>query len=154
VLSSPPGLPTEKASLTAEGTILGTLHYMAPEQLEGREADARADVFAFGAVVYEMVTGRKAFQGESTASVIASILSSEPGLMSSLQPMSPPLLDRVVKRCLAKDPDDRWQTARDLMLELKWVVEGISAVVMPTPPQVRRRKIMLLAGVFALLFLG
>ena len=124
VLSSPSGLPTEKASLTAEGTILGTLHYMAPEQLEGKEADARADVFAFGAVVYEMVTGRKAFQGESTASVIAAILSSEPAPISTLQPMSPPLLDRVVKRCLAKDPDDRWQSARDLMLELKWVAEG------------------------------
>ena len=121
VLSSPSGLPTQKASLTAEGTILGTLHYMAPEQLEGKEADARADVFAFGAVVYEMVTGRKAFQGESTASVIAAILSSEPAPISTLQPISPPLLDRVVKRCLAKDPDDRWQSARDLMLELKWV---------------------------------
>ena len=97
---------------------------MAPEQLEGKEADARADVFAFGAVVFEMVTGKKAFQGESTASVIAAILSSEPAPISTLQPISPPLLDRVVKRCLAKDPDDRWQSARDLMLELKWVAEG------------------------------
>ena len=85
---------------------------MAPEQLEGKEVDARTDIFAFGAVVYEMATGKKAFEGKSQASVIATILETDPPPMSSLQPMTPPALDRVVKRCLAKDPDERWQTAQ------------------------------------------
>ena len=98
---------TVSAGLTGEGTILGTLQYMAPEQLEGREADARSDIFAFGAVVYEMVTGRRAFTGESQASLIAAILEHEPVPMSTLQTMSPPALDYVVKTCLAKDPDDQ-----------------------------------------------
>src|ERR1700758_1255670 len=105
-------LPTEGSNLTAQGTILGTLQYMAPEQLEGEEADARTDIFAFGVVVYEMATGRKAFEGKSQASLIAKILETEPPPISSLQPMTPPTLDRVVKKCLAKEPDDRWQTAR------------------------------------------
>ena len=95
-------LPTEQASLTAEGTILGTLQYMAPEQLEGKEADPRTDIFAFGAVVYEMATGKKAFEGGSQASLIAAIMSQDPRPMSELQSMTPPVLDRVVKRCLAK----------------------------------------------------
>jgi Tol biopolymer transport system component/predicted Ser/Thr protein kinase len=119
-------LPTERSSLTGQGTILGTLQYMAPEQLEGREVDARTDIFAFGAVVYEMATGKKAFEGKSQASLIAKILETDPPPISSLQPMTPPALDRVVKRCLAKDPDDRWQSARDLTAELKWIAEGSS----------------------------
>ena len=98
--------PTVSAGLTGEGAILGTLQYMAPEQLEGKEADARTDIFAFGAVVYEMVTGQKAFSGESQASLIAAILDHEPVPMSTLRPMSPPGLERSVKTCLAKDPDD------------------------------------------------
>ena len=106
-------LPTLKDALTAQGTILGTMQYMAPEQVEGGEVDARTDIFAFGAVVYEMATGKKAFEGKTSASVMAKILEVEPPLMASVQPMTPPSLDRVVKRCLAKDPDDRWQTARD-----------------------------------------
>src|ERR1700752_1633523 len=117
-------LPTEKDAITAQGAILGTLQYMAPEQLEGKEADARADIFAFGVVVYEMATGKKAFEGKSQASVIAAILDRDPPPMSSLQPMTPPTLDRVVKKCLAKEPDDRWQTARDLTDGLKWIAEG------------------------------
>ena len=104
-------LPTTPPSLTAQGTILGTFQYMAPEQLEGREADARTDIFAFGAVLYEMVTGKKAFEGKSQASLIAAILEREPPPMSTLQPLTPAALDRVVKTCLAKDPDERWQTA-------------------------------------------
>src|SRR5437879_1029344 len=94
-------LPTAKEAITAQGTILGTLQYMAPEQLEGKEADARTDIFAFGAVVYEMATGKKAFEGKSQASLIAKILDSDPAPMSSLQPMTPPQLDRVVRKCLA-----------------------------------------------------
>src|SRR5712691_2868668 len=93
-------LPTAKDNLTAQGTILGTLQYMAPEQLEAKEADARTDIFAFGAVVYEMATGKKCFEGKSQASLIAAILEREPPAMSSLQPMTPPALDRVVKKCL------------------------------------------------------
>ena len=106
---------TETESLTEEGTILGTLEYMAPEQVEGKEADARADIFALGVVIYEMATGRKAFEGGTKASLIAAILTSQPPPITSIQPVTPPALDRVVRRCLAKEPDDSWQTARDLM---------------------------------------
>jgi serine/threonine protein kinase len=114
-------LPTMKDAITAQGTILGTLQYMAPEQVEGKEADARTDIFAFGVVVYEMATGKKAFEGKSQASLMAKILETEPPPMSALAPMTPLSLDRVVKRCLAKDPDDRWQSARDLCEELHWI---------------------------------
>jgi Tol biopolymer transport system component/predicted Ser/Thr protein kinase len=114
-------LPTGKDPITAQGAILGTLQYMAPEQLEGKEADARTDIFAFGVVVYEMATGKKAFEGKSQASVISAIMSSDPVPMSSLQPMTPPALDRVVKKCLEKEPEDRWQSAKDLTDELKWI---------------------------------
>ena len=115
-------LPTN-ASITAQGTILGTLQYMAPEQLEAREADARTDIFALGVILYEMVTGKKTFAGRSQASLIAAILERDPPAMSTLQPMTPRLLDRVVKKCLAKNPDHRWQAAGDLLDELKWVAE-------------------------------
>jgi Tol biopolymer transport system component len=121
-------LPTQ-ANLTQEGTILGTFQYMAPEQLEGREADGRTDIFAFGAVLYEMTTGRKAFSGQSQASLISSILRDDPQPISQLLPMSPPALDRVVKTCLAKDPEERWQSAADLRRELRWIAEGSQAGV-------------------------
>jgi eukaryotic-like serine/threonine-protein kinase len=117
-------LPTEGSSLTAQGTILGTLQYMAPEQVEGKDVDARTDIFAFGVLVYEMATGRKAFEGKTSASVMAKILEVDPPSMASLQPMTPPALDRVVKRCLAKEPEERCQSAKDLTDELKWITEG------------------------------
>jgi Tol biopolymer transport system component/tRNA A-37 threonylcarbamoyl transferase component Bud32 len=117
-------LPTMKSAITGEGTILGTLQYMAPEQVEAKKVDARTDIFAFGAVVYEMATGKRAFEGKTQASLIAKILESDPAPMTLLQPMTPPALDRVVKRCLAKDPDKRWQTASDLCEELRWIAEG------------------------------
>jgi serine/threonine protein kinase/Tol biopolymer transport system component len=117
-------LPTMTGSITGEGTILGTLQYMAPEQVEAKEVDARTDIFALGAVVYEMATGKRAFEGKTSASVMAKILEAEPPPMTSLQPMTPPALDRVVKKCLAKEPDARWQSASDLTDELKWIAEG------------------------------
>ncbi len=120
--------PAVTASLTAEGTILGTLQYMAPEQLQGGRADHRADLFAFGTVMYEMVTGQKAFAGASAASQIAAVLSTDPPALSSIQPTIPRDLDRLIQRCLAKDPDDRWQTARDLLAELVWLAEGNSGM--------------------------
>jgi serine/threonine protein kinase len=131
-------MPTETPALTAEGTILGTFQYMAPEQLEARDTDARTDIFAFGAVVYEMATGQKAFSGRSRASLIGAILKDEPPPISAVQPMTPPALDRVVKTCLAKDPEDRWQTARDVVLELGWIAEGSQAGT--TPPAVAARR--------------
>ncbi len=133
-------LPTQAGSnLTQEGTILGTFQYMAPEQLEGKEADARTDIFAFGAVLYEMATGQKAFSGKSQASLISSIMGSEPAPVSAIAPMTPPAFDRVVRTCLAKDTDDRWQTAHDVMLELRWVSEGGSAAGLPAPVLLKRK---------------
>ena len=117
-LSSVSVLPTEAHEITNEGTILGTIQYMSPEQLEGKEADARADIFAFGSVLYEMATGKRAFTGSSQASLMSAILKDEPQPISQVQPLTPPALDRVVKTCLAKDPDERWQNAHDLMKEL------------------------------------
>jgi serine/threonine protein kinase len=121
----------ETQSLTSEGTILGTLQYMSPEQVEGKDADARADLFSFGAIAYEMVTGRRAFNGGSHAGLIAAILTSEPVPMTTLEPLVPPALDRIVKKCLAKDPDVRWQSARDLLDGLKWAAESASLGVVP-----------------------
>jgi serine/threonine protein kinase len=112
-----------QAKLTGEGMLVGTLQYMAPEQLEGKEADGRTDVFALGEVIYEMATGAPTFTGKSPASLIAAILTTEPPRMAALQPMTPPALERVVKKCLAKDPDERWQSASDLASELQWIAE-------------------------------
>jgi eukaryotic-like serine/threonine-protein kinase len=114
-------LATGKSGLTAQGTIVGTLQYMAPEQLEGLEADARTDIFAFGGVLYEMITGKKAFESRSQVSLISAILERDPVPISTLLPASPPALDRVIFRCLAKDPDQRWQTMTDLAAELEWL---------------------------------
>jgi serine/threonine protein kinase len=131
------GTPTVSSPLTGMGRILGTFQYMAPEQLEGKEADARTDIFAFGAVVYEMVTGKKAFEGKSHASLIAAIISSEPRPIGDIQPLSPPALGRTLARCLAKDPDDRWQSARDLLEALRWAAEPVSPAVRETPQRQR-----------------
>jgi predicted Ser/Thr protein kinase len=145
-------LPTEArgSNLTEEGTILGTFQYMAPEQLEGRDADARTDIFAFGAVLYEMATGKKAFSGRSQASLISSIMGSEPPAVSTVAPMTPPAFDRVVRTCLAKDPDDRWQTAHDIGVQLKWIQEGGSAVVAaPSAAAPRKRSPLLVPWLVA-----
>jgi Tol biopolymer transport system component/tRNA A-37 threonylcarbamoyl transferase component Bud32 len=132
-------LATEDRTITAKGMILGTIQYMAPEQLEGKEADARTDIFALGDVLYEMATGKPPFTGTSKASLIAAIISSDPPAISGLQPMTPPALDRVVKICLAKDPDERWQTAHDLKLELKGIAEAGSQAGVPAPVVARRK---------------
>src|SRR5262249_18900943 len=129
-------------SLTVEGAILGTFQYMAPEQIEGHEADARTDIFAFGAVFYEMVTGTRAFSGKTHASLISSILKDEPRPVSELQPLTPPLLDHIVSRCLAKDPDERWQDASDLTRELQWIHQtaALNKGTVPAAVPGRRRE--------------
>src|ERR1700676_3569452 len=151
-------LATAEEPLTARGTIVGTLQYMAPEQLEGKEVDGRTDIFAFGAIVYEMATGKRAFEGKSQASLIAAILEREPAPMSSLQPMTPPALDRVVRRCIAKDADERWQSANDLTNDLKWIAEGGSqageAGRVPAGRRKWERTSWLLASTFFLLMMA
>ncbi len=135
-------LPTELSPsqpLTERGMIQGTFQYMAPEQLEGKGADRRTDIFAFGCVLYEMATGKKAFTGSSRASLIGAIMNAEPPSISSLQPMTPPALDRVVKTCLAKDPDDRFQDAHDVKLQLEWIAEAGSQAGAPAVVISRRR---------------
>jgi Tol biopolymer transport system component len=119
-------LPTTPP-ITQQGSILGTFQYMAPEQLEGHEADTRTDIFAFGAVVYEMLTGKKAFEGKSQASLIGAIMHAEPTPIAVSQPLAPPMADRVIKKCLAKDPDQRWQTASDLTISLQWIADAAPA---------------------------
>jgi eukaryotic-like serine/threonine-protein kinase len=131
--------PTEHKPLTEQGTILGTFQYMAPEQLEGQEADARTDIFAFGAVLYEMATGRRAFQGKNKTSLIAAIVSSTPPPVSEIAPLTPPALGHVIKKCLAKDPDDRWQSIRDVADQLQWIAEAGSKAGEPAPVLARRK---------------
>ncbi len=115
--------PATDQPLTAQGTVVGTFQYMSPEQVEGREADARSDIFSLGAVLYEMITGKRAFEGKTPLSVASAILEKDPPPIRSIKPMSPPALDHAIRRCLAKDREGRWQTARDLGFELKWVGE-------------------------------
>jgi len=145
--------PTMAEPLTAQGTIVGTFQYMSPEQLEGKEADARSDIWALGCILYEMATGRHAFEGKSQASLIAAILEREPAPIAELQPMSPPGLDRLVRACLAKDPDDRIQTTHDVRLQLEWLgVEpagGEATAVTPAPSR-RIRPQPLLAALAAI----
>jgi Tol biopolymer transport system component len=132
-------LRTMDKPLTGVGTILGTFQYMAPEQLEGQTADARTDIFALGAVLYEMATGRRAFKGQTRTSLIAAIVSSQPPPISSVQELSPPALDHVIRKCLEKDPEDRWQSARDVVAQLKWIAEGGSRIGLPAVVLGRRR---------------
>jgi Tol biopolymer transport system component len=133
--------PSADQPLTAQGTIVGTFQYMSPEQTEGKEADARSDIFALGCVLYEMATGKRAFTGKSQASIVAAILASEPPPISTVQPLSPPALEQVVKSCLAKDPDERFQTVHDLKLQLKWIAEA-SASQLAAPAQIRARRVV------------
>jgi serine/threonine protein kinase len=115
--------------LTTAGSIVGTIQYMSPEQIEGKEADARSDIFALGAVLYEMATGKRAFEGKSQISVASSILEKDPEPISAARPMTPPAFEHVVRTCLQKNPEDRFQTAHDVRLQLKWISED-----RPSPP--------------------
>src|SRR5215468_2671017 len=115
---------TPRVAMTEEGTIIGTFQYMSPEQVEGKDLDGRSDIFSLGAVLYEMVTGNKAFEGKSQLSVASAILEREPQAINTVKPLTPRTLDHTIHRCLAKDREERWQTAKDLALELKWVEEN------------------------------
>ena len=145
---------TRTTPVTQQGTIVGTFQYMSPEQVEGKEVDARSDIFSFGAVLYEMLTGQRAFPGKSQLSVASAILEKEPAPISTAKPMTPPMMERAVNRCLAKEPDDRWQTARDLELELKWIAGSgsQSAVAAPVIARNKIRELVawIVAGVCAL----
>jgi serine/threonine protein kinase len=140
---------TTPKALTVEGTIVGTFKYMAPEQIEGVEADARSDIFALGCVLYEMATGKRAFAGKTQASVIASILATEPPPLSQAAPMTPPALDRLVRYCMAKDREERIQSAHDVKLQLDWIAEGGSQAGVPAPVVARRRTSQKLAWILA-----
>jgi serine/threonine protein kinase/Tol biopolymer transport system component len=143
--------PTDTRSFTRAGTLLGTVQYMSPEQLEGEPTDERSDIWALGCVLYEMGTGRRAFDGKSRAGLIAAILSSEPPPMSSVQPMIPRALDRLVRTCLAKDADERWQSAQDLVNDLRWLEEAGAQLTRqpPLPARWKRRDQLLAAFVGA-----
>lgn len=130
---------TRTTPLTGAGTILGTMQYMAPEQLEGVEADARSDIFAFGAMLYEMTTGKRAFEGSSQATLIAAIIEREPPSISVIIPTTPPLFERLVRKCLSKDPQKRWQSAADLLDELRWISQAGSQVGLPVHLSKRRK---------------
>jgi serine/threonine protein kinase len=145
-------VPTMPSALTAQGTIVGTLPYMAPEQLEGKDADTRTDIFAFGAVVYEMLTGKRAFDGQSQASLMGAIMHAEPAAVSVSQPLAPPTLDRIVHVCLAKDADGRWQSSRDLLHELQWVRhDGAAGTTSGAAAAAARRSKWLLSALVAAL---
>jgi eukaryotic-like serine/threonine-protein kinase len=151
-------LATMSQPLTTEGTIVGTIQYMAPEQVEGKEADARSDIFSLGAVLYEMVTGKRAFEGKTTASTIAAILAAEPKPISAVQPLSPPALEHLIKTCLAKDPDERLQTAHDVKVQLQWIAQGASAggvaAAKPAARAIPNRLAWLLVGLLAVMVAG
>src|SRR5262249_477786 len=132
--------------VTEQGTIVGTFQYMSPEQIEGKEVDSRSDIFSLGAVLYETLTGKRAFEGKSQLSVASAILEKDPPAVIAVKPMTPVALDHIVRRCLAKNPDDRWQSARDLARELEWIADQTQHTQAP-PPTPRHREAI--AGGFA-----
>ena len=149
--AAPAAMAPVSRKATAPGLIIGTVQYMAPEQIEGAGADARTDIFAFGAILHEMVTGTKAFEGKNRAMLIAAIATLELDPLSKLQPASPPALDHVARRCLEKDPEDRWQTAHDLALKLRWIAENGVAASTPVAARAPDRRASLLLGVSLIL---
>jgi serine/threonine protein kinase len=145
-------------ALTGAGTIVGTFQYMAPETLAGAEADDRSDIFAFGAVLYEMLTGRRAFDGKSQATIIGAILHTEPRPLRAEQPLVPAALEHLIGKCLAKDPEERWQNAHDLAGELQWIGDAGSQVGVPAVPLehriTRKRLSRILSAVLAVALIG
>ena len=135
----------QPSSVTEQGTIVGTFQYMSPEQIEGKELDGRCDIFSLGAVLYEMLTGQRAFQGKSQLSIASAILERDPAPISSITPATPPVLDHAIRRCLAKDPEERWQTARDLALELSWMAESGGQIAVLGPANKRKTGLQWLA---------
>jgi eukaryotic-like serine/threonine-protein kinase len=131
--------PSPISPLTTAGAVVGTIQYMSPEQIEGGDSDARSDIFALGSVLYEMATGKRAFDGKSQISVASAILEKDPEPMSAIQPLTPPALEHVVSSCLAKNADDRFQSARDVRLELKWIAEGGSQVTQQAVTRAAKR---------------
>src|SRR5262245_56144217 len=131
--------PTQSLALTDQGSVLGTLPYMAPEQIEGHDVDARTDIFSFGVVVFEMIAGRRPFAGDTRGTLIATFVGAEPASLASLQPTTPRPLERLIARCLAKVVELRWQTARDVATELRWIAEGGTDVNVTMPSAARRR---------------
>ena len=160
LLSATPTMsgPSPMSPLTTAGSIVGTIQYMCPEQIEGKEADARSDIFALGAVLYEMASGKRAFEGKSQISIASAILEKDPEPISAVQPLSPPALDYVIRTCLAKDPEERFQTAQDVKLQLRWISQGGSqaGIAKPIAAPRKRREWMgwAIGGVVALLMLG
>src|SRR4029453_18917595 len=140
--------------VTEQGTIIGTFRYMSPEQIEGKELDGRSDIFSLGAVLYEMLTGQLAFEGKSQLSVASAILEREPTPINSIKPLTPPALDHAIRRCLAKDPEQRWQTGRDLHGELIWIGDSASSAATPLVRSGKQRKRERLAWIVAGLFAG
>ena len=139
----------QHSPVTEQGTIVGTFQYMSPEQVEGKELDGRSDIFSLGAVLYEMLTGQRAFHGKSQLSVASAILEEEPTPISAVKPMTPPVLDHAIKKCLAKLPDERWQSASDLASELRWISESGWQVQGATASSEtgRKRRAWLLVGI-------
>jgi len=145
---------TVQRPLTAEGTIVGTFQYMSPEQLDGQHVDHRADIFALGTVLYEMATGHRAFDGKTKTSLIAAIVAAEPKPLRELQPLTPLAFEHVVARCLAKDPDDRWQSAADVAVELQWIAESLGRENAPSKRASRAWMYATIALLLALLATG
>src|SRR6266849_4889388 len=131
------GAVTQSSPMTEQGAIVGTFQYMTPEQVEGKEVDGRSDIFSLGAVLYEMVTGKRAFEGKSQLSVASAILEKEPAPITTVKPLTPPALDRTIRKCLAKQPDQRWQSASDLVTQLNWMTDA-SPVAAVKPGETRR----------------
>jgi eukaryotic-like serine/threonine-protein kinase len=146
--------PSPLSPLTTAGTIIGTIQYMSPEQIEGKEADTRSDIFAFGAVLYEMATGKRPFEGKSQISLASSILEKDPEPISVLKPVTPPAFEHVVTTCLQKIPDDRFQTAHDVKLELQWIAAGKAPAAAPISPSHQRERMVWAIALLVALVLG
>ena len=145
----------QRSGLTVPGMLIGTLQYMAPEQLEGGDADARTDIFALGVLMHEMISGKKTFEGKSRVLLMSAIATVEPPMLSTVQPAAPPALDHVVRTCLAKDPADRWQTARDLLAELRAIASGVDeGFVTRAAPASRRRSLLTTAAAVLAMVVG